>query len=38
MEPVKHLSLNFLQKELTAYNRKQFPQKTSTLNVWEGPK
>ena len=27
IEPDKHLSWNFLQKTLTAYNRKQFSQK-----------
>ena len=27
MELVKHLSWSFLQKELAAYRRKQFPQK-----------
>ena len=38
MEPVKHLSCSLLQKKLTAYSRKQFPQKKSTLDVWEGSK
>ena len=31
MEPVKHLSCSLLQKKLTAYSRKQYPQKKSTL-------
>ena len=38
MEPVKHLSCSFLQKKLTGYSRKQFPQKKSTIDVWEDPK
>ena len=38
MEPVKHLSCSLLQKKLTAYSRKQFPQKKIHLNVWEDPK
>ena len=27
MEPVKHLSCSLLKRKLTAYSRKQFPQK-----------
>ena len=38
MEPVKYLSFSLLQKKLTAYGRKQFPQKKTSLDVWEGPK
>ena len=33
MEPVKYLSWNFLQRKLTAYRRKQFPQKICSLEV-----
>ena len=33
IEPVKHLSWDFLQKRLTVYSRKQFPEKESALDV-----
>ena len=35
MEPSK---LELFRKKLTAYSRKQFPQKVSTWDVWESPK
>ena len=38
MEPVEHLGLSFLQKKMTSYSQKWFSQKSSTLDVWNGPK
>ena len=38
MEPVKHLSGNFLQKKVNNFYPKTISAKNFTLDAWKGPK